>query len=147
MDNMQPDRFDLLSAYLDNEVTPEERALVEEWLESDPEIRAEYEELLALHHHWQSAPRPQPSIAIAELESKVWAACEKQHRRRQAIYWSGGSAIAALFVGAVTFLGGDWQSDPQGSSLVEVPDDSLLIVVHRPAIEIPQAAVQFESNH
>ena len=40
--------FELLSAYLDEEVTVEERCLVEHWLASDPEIRSHYQKQLQL---------------------------------------------------------------------------------------------------
>ena len=36
------EKFELLSAYLDDEVTEEERALVNHWLASDPEMKAIY---------------------------------------------------------------------------------------------------------
>jgi len=42
------DRFELLSAYLDEEVTPEEQALVQHWLSSDPVMRSHYQKQLML---------------------------------------------------------------------------------------------------
>lgn len=36
LDNLKRDRFELLSAYLDGEVTSSERHQVEDWLRSDP---------------------------------------------------------------------------------------------------------------
>ncbi len=48
LDVMKRDRFELLSAYLDGEVTPEERSLVQTWLNSDPTAKCLYNRLLAL---------------------------------------------------------------------------------------------------
>ncbi|MEO0645594.1 MAG: hypothetical protein AAFZ17_05475 [Cyanobacteria bacterium J06650_10] len=41
-------KFELLSAYLDDEVTAEERALVNHWLASDPEMQRSYQKQLKL---------------------------------------------------------------------------------------------------
>jgi len=40
--------FELLSAYLDDEVTEEERCLVQHWLASDPEMKSHYQKQLKL---------------------------------------------------------------------------------------------------
>ncbi|MGD1867872.1 MAG: anti-sigma factor family protein [Phormidesmis sp.] len=40
--------FELLSAYLDDEVTAEERCLVQHWLASDPEMQSHYQKQLRL---------------------------------------------------------------------------------------------------
>ena len=42
------EKFELLSAYMDDEVTAEERALVEHWLSSDPLMRRHYQKQLKL---------------------------------------------------------------------------------------------------
>ena len=55
----QQQRFELLSAYLDGEVSPAERQQVQQWLDTDPEIQQLYVKLLRLQ---QSVPRiPVPS--------------------------------------------------------------------------------------
>ena len=45
MDN-QFERFELLSAYMDGELTAEERKQVQQWLDSDPEFHELYKQLL-----------------------------------------------------------------------------------------------------
>jgi anti-sigma factor RsiW len=42
------EKFELLSAYLDDEVTDEERCLVEHWLSSDLHLQRQYQEQLKL---------------------------------------------------------------------------------------------------
>ena len=44
------EKFELLSAYLDNEVTKEEQALVDQWLTSDTEMQKIYQKQLRLKH-------------------------------------------------------------------------------------------------
>jgi anti-sigma factor RsiW len=48
------DRFELLSAYLDNEISPEDRRLVNFWLVEDPEIQQVYQHLLRLRKAMRS---------------------------------------------------------------------------------------------
>lgn len=49
-------RFELLSAYLDNEVTPQERQLVSQWLMEDPNTLQMYRRLLILRQAIRTAP-------------------------------------------------------------------------------------------
>ena len=53
-----PDKctFELLSAYLDGEVTSEQRQQVQELLKQDPETKALYQRLLALREGFQNLP-------------------------------------------------------------------------------------------
>lgn len=54
---IEPEREELLSAYLDGEVSPEERARVEQWLAESDELRQLRDELLALRTDLQGLPR------------------------------------------------------------------------------------------
>ena len=42
------EKFEILSAYLDNEASDEERRLVEQWIEQDPQFRQQYQAQLKL---------------------------------------------------------------------------------------------------
>lgn len=140
MDSSQRDRFELLSAYLDGEVTPTERQQVQHWLNSDPQAQQLYARLLKLHRGIEHLPKPEPEVPIEQLQARVFAACRRRQLRRMAVV--GGSAIAALVIGSVFGL---WpgakfplryaQSDLQP----EVPTEDLTLVLHQPAIEIPDA--------
>ncbi|MEX2112118.1 MAG: zf-HC2 domain-containing protein [Pirellulales bacterium] len=55
MDSHQ--REELLSAYVDNELSAEDRARVERWLAEDAEYRRLHEELLSLRNELQALPR------------------------------------------------------------------------------------------
>ncbi|MFK8182093.1 MAG: anti-sigma factor [Phormidesmis sp.] len=52
---LSPDqKFELLSAYIDSEVSEEERQLVEGWLVSDPQMQKQYETQLKLSQAMKS---------------------------------------------------------------------------------------------
>lgn len=50
----EDEKFELLSAYLDDEVSPEERRSVERWLASDTKIQQHYEAQLKLRQAMRS---------------------------------------------------------------------------------------------
>ena len=56
LDVTKRDRFELLSAYLDGEVTPEERHLVQNWLATDASAKCLYQRLLQLRQGFQNLP-------------------------------------------------------------------------------------------
>jgi len=96
------DRFDLLSAYLDGEVTADERRCVEHWLATDATIKRLYARLLTLRRDMQALPIP-PSTETA-TEATIVQVFQRLDRRPQRWVASGGMAIAALFIGAVTSI-------------------------------------------
>ena len=65
-------RFELVSAYLDDEVTADERQLVAQWLQDDPEIRRMYRQLLMLRQAIRTAPVPEQPPSQPPNLSKHW---------------------------------------------------------------------------
>ncbi|MDG2990189.1 zf-HC2 domain-containing protein [Candidatus Synechococcus calcipolaris G9] len=102
LDVLKRDRFELLSAYLDGEVTPVERQQVETWLATDSESQRLYRRLLTLQSGFQDMPAIAPSLSADRLASQV--ICKAQQRRpRLLLVWGGlGAAIAAAAVGVIT---------------------------------------------
>ncbi len=148
---MTCDRFEMLSAYLDGEVTAAERRQVEDWLTNDPATKALYSRLLGMQHSFQLMPVPASEQSAQELAAKVLQRVERKPKRM--IVW-GGCAIAALFVAVVSGIGSR-QFAPQfaqsGSDdlmvalnepLVEIinPND-LMLGVNVPVVEIPKSSV------
>jgi anti-sigma factor RsiW len=88
--------FELISAYLDGEVTVEERREVHELLDRDPNAKKLYFKLLKLRGGVQSLPVPASEQPVQETVQQVF---EQIDRRRQhnVVTW-GGTAVAALFV-------------------------------------------------
>lgn len=98
---------ELLSAYLDGEATPEERALVErrleesaEWREVLDEVRSTRALLLALPVHeaptgfWDSVLQP-------DIAPPVKLETARRRRGKQVIGWLAGAAAAAAIAAVV----------------------------------------------
>lgn len=145
VDSLQRDRFELLSAYIDGEVTAAERKQVQELLTTDLQMQRLYSRLTKLRQGMQQLPVPAPEATAHETVEQVFARIDKR-RMRRTLMW-GGAAIAALFVSTVSgvFPG----SRPFGVQFAqntlkqqqEAASEPLMIAVNRPVIEIPKAAV------
>lgn len=146
IDVVQRDRFEMLSAYLDGEVTAEERKQVEEWLANDPTVQRLHSRLLNLRSAFQAMPVPSSEQSVQQTVDAVFAKVDR--RPRLSVIW-GGAAIAALLVGAVTtvFLG-DRNPMPQlaQSTQQEAPaqpdaSEPLLVALDKPLVAIPKTPV------
>lgn len=153
---MMRDRFELLSAYLDGEVTAAERRQVDEWLANDPVTKRLYSRLLGMQQSFQSMPVPGSEQSAQELAAKVLQRVERKPKRM--VVWGG--CAAALLVAVVSGVAGGRQlfapqfaqspvnSDSDGlvvalnEPLVEIvnPND-LMLGVNTPVVEIPKSAV------
>ncbi|HBB34525.1 MAG TPA: Fis family transcriptional regulator [Cyanobacteria bacterium UBA8803] len=141
MDSLQRDRFELLSAYIDGEVTAAERNQVQEWLANDSDMKRLYARLLKLRGELQKLPVPASEVTAAETTHHVFARIDRR-RLRNAVVW-GGAAMAALFVSA---LSGVLPGSQRALNFAQYQDsqevaEPLMIAVNRPVIEIPKAAV------
>lgn len=131
---MTCDRFEMLSAYLDGEVTAAERRQVEDWLVNDPATKALYSRLLGMQHSFQSMPVPASEQSAQELAAKVLQRVERKPKRM--IVW-GGCAIAALFVAVVSGVGGGRQFAPQfAQSPGNLESEGLVVALNEPMVEI-----------
>lgn len=102
LDHCKRDTFELLSAYLDGEVTAAERQQVEAWLATDPEGQRLYQRLLTLKQHMQALPVPLTPCAADHLAAQVIA---KANRPRRIWIWgSAGATLAASLVALLTGL-------------------------------------------
>ncbi|WP_295618032.1 anti-sigma factor [Chamaesiphon sp. GL140_3_metabinner_50] len=97
------ERFELLSAYLDGEVTPSERKQVEALLANDIAFQRQYRQMQQIHVAIPRMVVPSSQSAAA-LSTGVFAKLDRQRNRKFA--WIGGGTIAATFIAAVTGLSG-----------------------------------------
>lgn len=141
MDSLQRDRFELLSAYIDGEVTAAERITVQEWLAREPDMQRLYARLLKLRGGFHKLPVPSAEISTAEMAGQVFGRINRR-RIKYATLW-GGAAIAALFVGAFSGILPGSQLGWKSASVTKpaATSEPLMIAVNRPVIEIPKAAV------
>jgi anti-sigma factor RsiW len=149
LDVMHRDRFELLSAYMDGEVTADERRQVEEWLANDPTVQRLHERLLKLRQSFQAMPIPVPEkCSVDNTVDSVLARVER--RPRTALLW-GGFAIAAVAIGAVSslFLGNQSPAPQLAQSTREATQqpatdsssEPLLVALDKPLISMPPSSV------
>ncbi|NJN74958.1 MAG: hypothetical protein HC796_00170 [Synechococcaceae cyanobacterium RL_1_2] len=77
-DSYDLDRWELLNAYLDGELTTVEEQQIEQWLQEDPTYRHLYQHLIALSEGCHRLPEPPPSASYGELYQGVFAEIDKQ---------------------------------------------------------------------
>lgn len=132
---MMRDRFELLSAYLDGEVTAAERRQVEDWLTNDPTTKRLYSRLLMMQDSFQTMPVPPAEQSAQELATKVLQRVERKTKRN--LVWRGG-AIAALLIAVVSAVGGDrqWFAPQFARSPVPAESDGLIVALNEPLVEI-----------
>ncbi|MBF2079795.1 MAG: DUF4880 domain-containing protein [Synechococcales cyanobacterium T60_A2020_003] len=139
---------ELLSAYLDGEVTPAERQQVERWLANDPALQRVYAQMQQMHHAVQTLPMPEGEMTSADVMADRVFARVQRRRTKRVLVW-GGAAAAAAIAGVATALFGGFNaptpqlatnSTEQPTSEVAVSDDALMIALDRPIIEIPKVS-------
>ena len=147
LDSLQKDDFELLSAFLDGEVTAAERQQVQERLTTDAEMQRLHKRLLKLRQGLmgiENLPLPVASPSAANLTQQVFAKVDQRQRLRWGL--GIGGAIAALAVGGLSFVLSP-NPTPSSFQLVQQPNSEsaqspskpelLMIAVNRPVIEIP----------
>ncbi len=149
MDMVKRDRFELLSAYLDGEVTASESRQVEEWLKNDASVQCLYSRLLNLRRGLRAVPVPTaqqpPEVTAAQVLKRV-------SRRSRTVWAFGGTALAACVIGAMSgLLGGEFkipqlarQQPVEPTQLAATPvilSSPLMVALNNPVIEIPKAAI------
>jgi anti-sigma factor RsiW len=158
MDMVKRDRFELLSAYLDGEVTATERRQVEELLANDASVQRLYARLLKLRQGLRTLPVPASAQSPEVTAEKVF----NRLRRRSRLAWTfGGAAVAACIISAVSgLLPGSETRTPQLAQKPQVEVETtltaktsdasaspLMVALNNPVIEIPKAAVTSPEKH
>ena len=138
------DCFELLSAYLDGEVTATERRQVEEWLSTDTSIKCLYKRLLNLRKGLHDIPVP---ATAQSSEVTINQVLTRVNRRYRLNWMLGGAAAAACILGAISGL------FPSNSRMLEIAttqpteltptaaDSPLMVALNNPVIEIPKTAI------
>lgn len=131
------ERFELLSAYLDGEVTANERRQVQEWLDTDPEVQKWYRQLTRLQHSVQAVPTPvsQPS---EQLSAQVFQKLDR--KKNQRLLTLGGAVVMAIAAGFVVHLSGGrsvtHQMAQNQSAMSQAEDEALVIALNRPVFDL-----------
>jgi Putative zinc-finger len=150
-ESLEFEQFELLSAYLDGEVSAAERKQVEAWLDQDPNLRRTYQQLLTLQNGLKVMPTAIASMQPEQLAKNVLTCVDRRSRRLWV--WGGIGAAAAVAMGSISALltGPNWDMQtaqnlmqgsptftvPSVSTLHSDPNATLMIALERPPVEIP----------
>ncbi len=136
---LKKELFELISAYIDGEVTAKERREVEKLIASNSLARYLYHQLSQLHSNLEKMPGPSASEPVEQTVNKVFSRLDRQ--RRLAFVW-GGTAFAALFAAMLSgVMPGSRSFFPQLA--ISPKPEPVQIALNEPIVEIinPNAAV------
>lgn len=95
----QRDRFELLSAYIDGEVTAAERGQIEQWLTTDPEVQCLYARVLELRPLWSIMPAPTLQPPMKRTAPQVSPSLRKAKMTTVA-----GTVLATALLGSLSAI-------------------------------------------
>jgi anti-sigma factor RsiW len=149
IDNTAPDYFELLSAYIDDELTPPERNRVDLWLDNDPEIKQIYHQLLQLQSQIQNLSVPEADISVDSIAIEVFAKIDNRRRQRKHLIWGTGAIAATILAFGSGLIPGlnvpalklaNFSNSDRSEPLM------VAVAVNKPAVKIPKAAVASPKN-
>jgi anti-sigma factor RsiW len=132
-------RFELISAYIDGEVTPQERHEVQRWLDTDRDAKKLYLQLLGIGAKLPNIPAP-VSLPADILAERVFQKVGHLSRGRRRLFY-GGAILAATAL--AIFSAGLFGRDTPTSRMARHPSDitrenePLMIALNHPIVEIP----------
>ena len=133
------ERFELLSAYIDGEATPQECKLVQDWLDTDPEFKQAYLGLIRIQTALPHVPVPE-SIPTEQLAQQVWARIEKENRWQRLWIWGSITAAAVVVAACSALFVNPLQPSSQQAKLEidppDAPKDSLMIAINEPMFDV-----------
>ncbi len=133
-DVMKRDCFELLSAYLDGEVTAKERAIVQNWLQTDPSVYSLYNRLMNLRHGFRQECSPEP----ARVEFTIAGVCNRLGYRLRMVTMA---TAGVLFLATLNILSGGLSLNLGSiSPTVLSKSQSLEVTVGQPVFPIPQVS-------
>ncbi|MDJ0598936.1 MAG: anti-sigma factor [Crocosphaera sp.] len=134
MDN-QFERFELLSAYMDGELTAQERKQVQVWLDSDPEFHQLYKQLLRIQRETTALSVPKSSVSVDVLSQGVFDTIDRQDRSKRGLIASG-LGVAAVIIGSIAHVSLQDGLFPRYAER-NGDQEALTIALNRPVVEIP----------
>ena len=135
--NDQFERFELLSAYLDGEVTAKERRQVQQLLDTDPQFHQLYVQLSRLQREIPTIPLSPSPVSSQKLSESVFEKVDHQNQTRLLIRW-GSMLVATVVVGIISNFYLEKQS--LSPNFADVEAEPLTIALNHPAVEIPSSA-------
>ncbi|MGF1539208.1 MAG: anti-sigma factor family protein [Pleurocapsa sp.] len=142
------DYFELLSAYIDGELTPAERNCVAEWLDTKPEIKTTYLQLLKLQTQMQKIPTP-PRVSVKAVSTEVFQQLDRDRWKKRCCIWGGGAIAATLLAtlsGIVPGVNSPGLRLAQSTPETFAQPVMVAVAVNKPAVRIPKTAVSPPQN-
>ncbi|NEQ74114.1 MAG: transcriptional regulator [Okeania sp. SIO2C9] len=156
---MEQERFELVSAYLDGEVTPSQRREVELLLARDPVAKHLYQRLLQLHSEFQRMPI---DIKVQPVDITVDQVFDKIDRRSKRKFVLGGTAIAALCIAFISGIISNSRTnilqlaEHSNSETVQIAlnepvieivnPNNVMLTINDPVLQIPQPPISPVKN-
>ena len=143
------ERFELLSAYIDGEVTETDEQLVEQWLSDDVDFRRLYQQQLKLRQSLIDLPVPVSAHSSVKGETdvminRVFAEIDKRSQRRKWKLAGIGISVAAVFgvLGSMFTFNPSTQFSPVANSIktpVQVKEEPIIIAMEEPLVPFPKS--------
>jgi anti-sigma factor RsiW len=142
---------EMLSAYIDGELSPAEKNQVQNWLDQDPKIKQVYLQLLALQGQMHCSIAPASEKSVAEITEKVFLAVDKDRRWQRQWIWGSGAIAASLCATIFGFMPGFSPAALRTAELkprvtINSAPVMLAVAINKPAINIPKPATDY-SDH
>jgi len=145
------ERFELLSAYIDGEVTESEEQLVEKWLSDDANFRRLYQQQLKLRQLLIDLPVPAIANSSVKAETevmvnRVFAEIDKRSLRRKWKLVSIGVMAATVvgIFGSIFTLNTNQQFSPMTNNIrptAPIAEEPVLIAMEEPLVPLPKSMV------
>lgn len=139
LDATKRDRFELLSAYLDGEVTPDERQQVLCWLQDSEDVRCLYTRLLNLRDGMRTQAYPPAS----NTEDTLVGVFHSLNHRLKLVTMAGAGVVAIGIINLLSGGGGTGYGSWRMVTTVS-PPEALQIGLDRPAFPIPEASAAID---
>lgn len=143
------ERFELLSAYIDGEVTNTEEQMVEQWLSDDIDFRRLYQQQLKLRQLLVDLPVPVAVNSSVKAETnvmidRVFAEIDKRSQRRKWKLAGFGVSVAAVvgIFGSMFTFNSSPQFSPVANSIKNpaiTVEEPVLIAMEEPLVPVPKS--------
>ena len=143
------ERFELLSAYIDGEVTNTEEQMVEQWLSDDVDFRRLYHQQIKLRQLLVDLPVPVAANSSVKAETnliidRVFAEIDKRSQRRKWKLAGFGASVAAVvgILGSMFTFNSSPQFSPVANSIKNpaiTVEEPVLIAMEEPLVPVPKS--------
>ena len=137
------ERFELLSAYIDGELSAVESDRVKAWIDAEPETKKLYIRLLNLQGQIQHSVAPACERSVAEITEGVFSSIDCCRHRQRRLVWGAGAIVASAVAIITGILPGFTptlrMAETENPSRLSSQPIMLAVAVNKPAINIPKA--------